>query len=504
MFCGACGMSQPADARFCSSCGTPVPTTADNKISSPAPEVLQKDPAIPTQTSSSEAPVTLPRWVGTDWMQAGAAAFAILLLVIAVSFILLLVGKLLAGQFPEEISDGDIPVLQSAFVIAAAALGSDVGAQYETFDFLGGFNFSMIAIPLVLVPAAAARFASDRLAVPAAQDAVRLRAFVAKVALLCALGSIGICAVASISFNVASTSSDTSRYLTSPTRSFFVTLLLVGCAALSTRHRPRSASGRLHRLLLVPLGLAIKAYCISAALVFVAGLIWTIIDLDLKGDEFLLVIYAVVIAGGSIALAVVTFGMGVPVETGARTYDEIFLDESVHLLSSGVTGWARLLLLVVPLALAYVMWRYLEHANPRDSREIARVAARTAACFAALAVIGAVVSGFTFEGYDGQLPWSEESALLKISFNIGLAIVLGVLWGFVGAFLAAIPWSAKRGMPLIITTPNSQGITVDPAVPTEPAFPVASAPPPVSPLTANADERFGLNIPPPDPSTRSE
>jgi len=504
MFCGACGMSQPVDARFCSSCGTPVPTTADNKISSPAPEVLQKDPAIPTQTPSSEAPVTLPRWVGTDWMQAGAAASAILLLVIAVSFILLLVGKLLAGQF-DEISDGDIPVLQSAFVIAAAALGSDVGAQYETFNFLGGLNFSMIAIPLVLVPAAAARFASDRLAVPAAQDAVRLRAFVAKVALLCALGSIGICAVASISFNVASTSSDTSRYLTSPTRSFFVTLLLVGCAALSTRHRPRSAAGRLHRLLSVPLGLAIKAYCISAAFVFAAGLIWTIIDSDLGGDEFLLVIYSVVLAGGSIALAVVTFGMGVPVETGARTYDEIFLDESVHLLSSGVTGWARLLLLVVPLAMAYVMWRYLEHANPRDSREVARVAALTAACFAALAVIGAVVSGFTFEAY-GELPWSSstESTLVKISFNIGLAIVLGVLWGFVGAFLAAIPWSSKKGMPLIITTPNSQDITVDTAVPTEPAFPAASAPPPVSPLTATADEQPGLNIPPPDPSTRSE
>jgi hypothetical protein len=478
-------------------------TTAEGAAPNQPSATFQPNPSTQAPTAApAAAPVTLPPWASSDWLQAAASAVAVLATVIGVSYIVSILGALLLGEFDE------VPIFQSGFMTAAAALGSDIGLQGGNGSFAAGsIALSMVAIPLVLVPFAAARFVCDRLAVTVAHDGIRLRAFAAKVALLCALGSIGICAVASISFTVADRQYEApyfGQYSTTPVKAFFITLFSVGCGALLTRLRLRSSPGRVRNLLAAPVKLAVQAYCISAAIVLTAAFVYGVIDSDLDGRGFLWVIYAGAIAGGTWALYVVTFGMGIPVEVRSSTFDDDWVSESTHLLSSGVPWWMKLFLLVVPLVMALVMWRHLETAGPKDAREVSRIATLTAVCFAAITFFGAVLFRGSIEA-TGDLPWDVDVYVYEeISFNIGLAVVLSLVWGFVGVFLAAIPWSSQRGVPLIVTSPSAKGTPPATALSAESAA-LAPQAPPLGPTSSSGDtERLSANIPAPDPSKRAE
>lgn len=500
MFCNSCGVSLRAGSRFCSSCGASMSAASEDSVPPRLSDVPPPDPVTEASADDQTAPRPLPPWATADWMQAAAAAVSVLAVVLIISSLVVLLGALLAGGLDE------VPVFQSTFMVAAAAFGSDVGARGGSDFSSGSLMFSMIAIPLVLVPAVAARLASDRLADPAARDGVRLRAFAAKVALLSALGSIAVCAIASISFTVTDQFDDeyVGRFSATPTKAFFVTLVLVGCGALLTRLRHRRAPGPLRNLLAVPVGLAVRAYAISAAFVFAVSFVFTLIEGDLDGRGFLEGVYLIAVAGGTWALALVLFGMGIPVAISSSTFDELWVTESGHLLSSDVPGWASLALLVVPLAMAYVMWRHLEQSRPGDPREVSRVAALTAVCFAAIAVLGALVSRGSLDVF-GSLPFEEDAFVFaEVSFNIGLAVVLGLVWGFVGVFLAAIPWSSKRGVPLIVTSASVRSAPPATSKPVESAAATPSSHDPGSPSSADGSMRLQANIPPPDPSKRSE
>jgi hypothetical protein len=458
MFCTGCGSSLTPEARFCVSCGQAIQQQA-----SPSPVDAVRATVVPPQppnTSSTDTPISapdpagvapaavvnpvvLPRWASLDWLQAAIGALAIIVGVVLISAVV----RLLLG-----ISEGfDGPVFQQIMLLASLALGANVG---ETGDY-GEFRLALIAVPFVLVTMVAARLVADRVTAPIAGDRPRFISYAAKTALLASLLSIAIGSLASIQFS--NEFEEESSFTVATGKGFLMSfvLVLIGTLLTRNRHRTRKLS-RFTEMLGEPVRIAITAYALVAAITFLVGFVYAITQIDdLSFKDLLNLVLVALIGGGTIAGGTASFGMGAPVKVQAIGAADFAESGSAHLFTEGVPLWVKFGLIVAPLVIAALTWRHLLRRRPTSQQELVRLATLTGAAFGIVSMLAASISGITLSAFGSSFVDAVvDSGELQLSYNIGLVLILGLLWGWVGSFIAAALWGNQNGMPIIVTTPT--------------------------------------------------
>ncbi|WP_373070460.1 hypothetical protein [Gemmatimonas sp.] len=417
--------------------------------------------------------MTLPSWLGADWLQAVVGALAV------GAGILVGSAALLVLAFMWDEFDG-VHVFQSIFLFASAAFGA--GFTLESSD--GYVSVSALAVPLVFGTVLLARIVTDRAAGAIAPDTNRLRAFTGKMAVATALLAVAATKLAAIKFDGGS-NFDEARFAPSPGKAFIITLFLVVLGALLSRYRagvrvPPSwvKAGSPGRIALLSCGA-------TSGLTLAVVLTYSLIEANgvtisaVSGSLVTLLFF-----GGTISGGITAFSMGAPAAFSVSSFDA----RSIHIFNSGVPGWAKLMLLIAPIVVASMTWRCLVRSHPRSQSEVIRFATTTGVVFAVCCCAGKLISNVSVWV---DVPDTDFFAL-DLSHNVLIVFALGLTWGLVGSFAAAVVWGKQHDLPLIVFAPVS-------ATPTPPDLPAAPDTDfSTLPFIARSDVR------PPDPSMRRD
>ena len=441
-----------SNAKFCTVCGASASVALDTKL--PAPQMEQSSVQIsepPTAPlSSGGTPVVVPNWIGTDWLPAAITAICVMVGTLVVSALVVLFVGVASGILSQ------VPIVQSVALLASAAFGATVKGS---FTFIGTYQFSNsgLFIPWIGVPGVIAYFVSKRIGLARSDNDMRRRAFIVKSAVLTSFGSILVASLSSISTTMAidSVGDVEARFNPSAGRGFIVTLLTVsiGCAMARGVFVSRSivpeALANIRQFIPVALG----AQLLLAATSLILGLGWIAISSDLSATTVITFAPLLIILGVNAATGISDFTMGVPIRLVGRYSSDgnsTSISDSFHLLSASTDRWVILLAVFAPLSVAVFTWRWLQNKNPSTQHEISRAAATIGFLFGTFAAVFSLFAAVTSYA-SGYLGVFDVSFTFKVSSHFGMALLLGCLWGLVGAYGAAFYWGSQRGIKLITT-----------------------------------------------------
>lgn len=384
-------------------------------------------------------PIVIPRWASLDWLQAAVGALVIIAGVILVSAVV----RLLSGI--GDSSDG--PIFQQTLLFASLALGANIGED----SAFGGSSLGVIAVPFVLVTVVAAKFVADRFAAHIADDS-RFFGYAIKTSLLTAVLSIAVGSLATIDFTRQFVGE--ASYTTTAGKGFVVSFLLVMIGTLLTRNwNLDSRLSRFTGLLGEPVRLAVTAYALAAGLAFFVLFVYAIARTDELSYQVLLsALLFVLIGGGTIAGGAASFSLGVPVTIPVELASDFFGSDRFHLLSEGVPLWAKFGVVITPSVVAVLTWRHLSRRRPVNQQALVRLAVLTGASLGIVSMLVAALSQVTVSEVGTPFGTLNNVTGPQISYDVGLALVLGLFWGWLGSFLAAAVWGKQNGMPIIVLT----------------------------------------------------
>ena len=435
----------PATARFCPTCGRPV----DPEFGPPAP------PDAPPIWSGFR----LPGWLTSDWPLAGLG--------VAVMVVLLFAASALYGAVTGVAASGDLRAAPYGAALgshlAFAAFGARTAAGFGTKN-ASVLGLQFLALPWAvaggLAMGAALRFARSRL-----PDERRRRiAFAVKLAVA---GGVALGIIAGLLDQRSEAGSGYRSQLNGGEVWFYATVLglLWGWFWLHRQgYRLVPALPAEYRPLARQAGEGAKTFVALAAAFAFVGLVFALVVVDRNGAQVGL-LFAVPVAGLSFGAAMADFAMGAALGLGT-----LFGQPAGHLSlvhyglppgpdAGAAPAWLFVVLLVAPAAVAFVVWRQLEHLRPAQEQEALAVGVATAAGFAAtawllalvgrIAVVAAVVppgtKGESTAGlalFRGQGP--GIGALVNAEPNPVSVAFLALLWGLAGGLGAAFLWASRH------------------------------------------------------------
>ena len=470
MFCSSCGANLSPAAKFCSTCGAAValadpPPAADHSdtateidagsfpVEEPNRDRLIDD-SPSTETSRPEpkpemaTAVQLPQWLPLDWTPAalGAASFVAAALGLGAILSILLATT--------EFFENGPPFLVTLLAASSWSLGSTVGLE-STFGGAGYLSISVLPLPALIFPALAVRHYVNKFGAGLRSEPQRFAVFAGKLALVAGLSAAVVARLASIDFTVAELGDvESVSFATSSSRAFLITLLVAFISVMTSHNRPNYAIiDRWSRAV----GPALRTSALAVAALMLVGLLVGSIDWlrdeDLGLTSLLFILPSVSVTGALLTIGLVT---GAPVDWVARVGSESFSEE-ISLITNG-SGWELLLLLAAPAALGIATYLRLLRDRPSTQEQLIALATRAGFSFGVLIFVGVLVSRFSITGGSGLL-LGDITLEISASVNPGLALLLGVLWGLLGAFTAALIWGRSNGLPLVAvagTTPTDK------------------------------------------------
>lgn len=457
-------------ANFCTVCGTATSVALGTALSTPA--IVQQSLVVdqsqsytqrrsesseplnldsPIGASAASEPIAIPSWAGSDWMPSAITAASVVVGTLLVSAVALLLVSLVTGII------SSIPFVQSAALLASAAFGASIKGTFEGYG-LFSVGSSGLFLPWILIPPLITIFVSRRFGIVKMTNVNRRRAFVAKTALISAVGSTLVGALAGITAKISTQDFSDIRVTFDPSdgRAFVVTLLTVSIGGALARGRYASTSPQPEQIKnirrMIPV--AIRSYLLLCVACLIGGIGWILVSGNLSGSGMIAMIAMLVVWGGNLAFGISGFVMGVPTaltyENNGTNNSYSSFSDSYHMLSASTDRWVLVLVILAPIAVGVVMWRWLQHNNPTTQKEISRSAATVGLLFGLVAaVLSLFASATTFFSGSGFL--FDASMYVKLGSNFGLAFVLGCLWGFIGAFVAAFYWANQRGIKIVTT-----------------------------------------------------
>jgi hypothetical protein len=452
MVCTQCGSGIATGAKFCASCGERVEESAQSNVATSktavpgAPTVAPPGaptvapPGAPTVAPPGVA-VQVPRWLSLDWLPAAFGALMVIASAVAVSLLVFLLIGALSG-----FGDGP-PIFQTVMAIAAVVVGANVGLE-------GGFEtvrFSTVAIPLVAIPVFVAYVYANRVAGVMSQDRSRFLAFAAKMGLIAGLLSVAIGALATIEFEYTRSSAN---FTVATGKGFLLLLLLVATGVLLSRHRPHLfLPHSVTSVLAAPLRVGLTAYLVVAVITYVMWLIFGITQAEnLAFSQILGLLVLTLVFGGTLAAGAASLASGAPANlTGFVDFDFAAFNEfgSYHMFSTGAPLWLKSGLIILPAVVAYFTWRHLVRRQFAVQRDLIRFAASLGMVFGVCLAAGSVLARITLE-----FESNRDFFIFEMSHNFVLALVLGLFWGWIGAFGATVLWGNQNGIQVISITPE--------------------------------------------------
>jgi len=474
----------PAAARFCPTCGRPV-----------EPEF---GPAAPPATPPIWAGLRLPGWLTSDWPLAGLGVAVLLVLLFAASALYGTVAAVAASGRLRAAPYGGALGSHLAF----AAFGARVAVS---FGEKNGSNLVLQFLPLPwavaggLAMRAALRFARPRLP----DDRRRRTAYAAKVAVA---GGIVLGIVAGLLDQGSEPGSGFRSHVNGGEVWFYTTVLLLGWGWLWLRRDGQRTGPALPADLrpLAPRAAEGALAFVALAVVFAfAGLVFALAVVDSNGAQVGL-LFGVPVAGLNFGAAIADVAMGAAVGLGS-----VFAQPAGHLSlvhfglppaadAGAAPAWLFVVMLAAPAAVGFTVWRRLEHLRPEQEQEALGIGAATAAGFAAMAWLLALVGRIVLLAAiapPGALGRSASPLALLRGRGPGVGtfvsaqpnpvsvFFLALFWALIGGLGAAFLWASRHHARWQLSPGGEPGPAPAPPAPEPPASPPA-APAPVGPEPA--------------------
>jgi hypothetical protein len=500
--CGRCGGELPEAARFCPACGRPV----DPEFGPPVP------PDAPPIWSGFRLPGSLT----SDWPLVGLGVAVMLALLFGVSA--------LYGLAAGVASAGDLGAAPYGAALGSHLAFAAFGAR--TAVSFGTKNGSALALQFLPLPwaivggltmRAALRFARPRLP----GDRRRRIGYTVKLAVA---GGVVLGVLAGLLDQRSRAGSGYQSELNGGEVWFYATVLLLvwGCLwlhregyrllpALPADLRPHAQPAREG---------AIAFLAIAVAFAFV-GLVFGLVVVDRNGAQVGL-LFGVPVLGLSFGAAMADFAMGAALGLGSLFGQPVGHVSLAHFGlppapdAGAAPAWLFAVLLAAPAAVGAVVWRRLERQRPAREQAALAVGAATAAGFAAiawlLAMIGRIVVLAAIAPSSSQGQSADALALLRgRGAGIGTLVsaqpnpvsvgFLALLWSLAGGLGAAFLWASRHNARWQVTGDPGAAPVPPFMAPTEPG-PVSPTPPPAASQSAwlLPESEATTEVAPPRPS----